>query len=284
MNFYRKKRNKVIPVVTMGAMVLLIFLTSRFPSFSGVLRNGFNTAMLPVNKLAYTAGSAIQGVTERTFGSRLLRERNDQLTIENNLLKEKVNQLETVVANEEYLKQEFALLSKTTYKMVQASITSKEPGNQFVRFSLDRGSASGIKVGDTVTVGAQYDEGTAIEAVVGRVTEVGDYWASVVSIIDERSNLSFVNATTHEYGVVDGKNGSNLTGYAFNPKADINAGDKILTSGLGELYPKGLYIGAATSTEMTEDELTKRIIIKSPVDFSKLSRVLVLIGEETSGE
>ncbi len=268
----------------MGAMVLLIFLTSRFPSFSGVLRNGFNTAMLPVNKLAYTAGSAIQGVTERTFGSRLLRERNDQLTIENNLLKEKVNQLETVVANEEYLKQEFALLSKTTYKMVQASITSKEPGNQFVRFSLDRGSASGIKVGDTVTVGAQYDEGTAIEAVVGRVTEVGDYWASVVSIIDERSNLSFVNATTHEYGVVDGKNGSNLTGYAFNPKADINAGDKILTSGLGELYPKGLYIGAATSTEMTEDELTKRIIIKSPVDFSKLSRVLVLIGEETSGE
>lgn len=284
MNFYRKKRNKVIPVVTMGAMVLLIFLTSRFPSFSGVLRNGFNTAMLPVNKLAYTAGSAIQGVTERTFGSRLLRERNDQLTIENNLLKEKVNQLETVVANEEYLKQEFALLSKTTYKMVQASITSKEPGNQFVRFSLDRGSASGIKVGDTVTVGAQYDEGTAIEAVVGRVTEVGDYWASVVSIIDERSNLSFVSATTHEYGVVDGKNGSNLTGYAFNPKADINAGDKILTSGLGELYPKGLYIGAATSTEMTEDELTKRIIIKSPVDFSKLSRVLVLIGEETSGE
>lgn len=64
-------------------------------------------------------------------------------------------------------------------------------------------------------------------------------------------------------------------------ESKINEKDILLTSGLGGIYPYGIYIGRVATVTMSEDSLRKNITIKSPVDFSHLYRVLVLKQDKT---
>jgi len=57
---------------------------------------------------------------------------------------------------------------------------------------------------------------------------------------------------------------------------DVEVGDVVVTSGLDQIYPKGVTIGVVSS--VTEgDQLTKNIYLSPEVDFRHLEEVLVLL-------
>ena len=58
--------------------------------------------------------------------------------------------------------------------------------------------------------------------------------------------------------------------------SEVEAKDVLLTSGLGGVYPEGIYIGTVSNVTMSQDALKKNITLNSPVDFSHLYRVLIL--------
>ena len=96
------------------------------------------------------------------------------------------------------------------------------------------------------------------------------------SIVDDSNNISFKVARTDDYGVIDERVDNGLKGYLFNTQANVLVGDYVLTSGLGETYPANLFIGETTEVDKQEDNLTKNITVKSPIDFTRLSRVFVI--------
>jgi rod shape-determining protein MreC len=59
--------------------------------------------------------------------------------------------------------------------------------------------------------------------------------------------------------------------------ADIVPGDKIVTSGFGGIYPKGLSIGEVIDVVNEEGGLLKYANLKPAVDFDKLEEVLVIV-------
>ena len=58
--------------------------------------------------------------------------------------------------------------------------------------------------------------------------------------------------------------------------SDVKNSDILLTSGIGGVYPKGLYLGEISNVNMSKDSLRKNVTINSPADFTHLYRVLVL--------
>ena len=62
----------------------------------------------------------------------------------------------------------------------------------------------------------------------------------------------------------------------YKSDADVEIGDKIITSGIGSVFPRDLYIGKVSDVKLSENNLEKKVFVKSPVDFSKLFRVFVL--------
>jgi cell shape-determining protein MreC len=62
--------------------------------------------------------------------------------------------------------------------------------------------------------------------------------------------------------------------------ADVAVGDKIVTSGLDRIYPKGLPVGEVTEIVDTPWEFFKDVRVKPSADFSKLEEVLVLLKED----
>jgi rod shape-determining protein MreC len=79
--------------------------------------------------------------------------------------------------------------------------------------------------------------------------------------------------------IVEG-NGTN----SFMPKmvniardADIIKNDKIITSGFGGIYPKGLLVGEVVDVVNEEGGLLKYAVLKPAVDFDRLEEVLVIV-------
>jgi rod shape-determining protein MreC len=62
--------------------------------------------------------------------------------------------------------------------------------------------------------------------------------------------------------------------------ADIIKGDKVMTSGFGGIYPKGLLIGEVADVADDDGGLLKHAIIKPAVDYDRLEEVFVVIGEK----
>ena len=114
------------------------------------------------------------------------------------------------------------------------------------------------------------------EGIVGRVVEVGDNFAKVVSIIDENNKIAFKVIRTQDGGIISGIVDEKLSGYLFDTKADVMKGDKLFTSGLGGIYVKDIYIGEVKDVVKNDDDLMKNVYVDPAVNFKKLYRVFII--------
>ena len=80
-------------------------------------------------------------------------------------------------------------------------------------------------------------------------------------------------------GVVVGA-GDGMCKMKFVPVgADMKIGDRVISSGLGGIYPKGLMVGTVTRLIKSKEGLFQEVTIKPGADLSRLEEVLVLLPE-----
>lgn len=116
------------------------------------------------------------------------------------------------------------------------------------------------------------------QGLVGHVISVTDKTAKVQTIIDTANTMSCVITTSRDMMIARGTLNQNSTLKAtFIPtEATILEGDKIETSGLGGIYPKGIHIGTIKQVVNTKNITDRYAIIETAVDFEKLETVLVI--------
>nr|WP_296157295.1 rod shape-determining protein MreC [uncultured Blautia sp.] len=190
----------------------------------------------------------------------------DTLTEQNNILIQ--NQAELTRLEELYkLDEEYS-----DYPKVAARIISKDPGNWYDTFMINRGSKDGIRVDNNVIAG---------KGLVGIVTEVGTSWATVRSIIDDSSNVSAMTVGTDDTCVVEGDlelidEGKLRFTQLYDQNDKVTVGERIVTSNISEKYVEGLFIGYVSDIQLDTNNLTKTGTIVTPVDFQHLKDVFVI--------
>src|SRR6185503_6322252 len=97
---------------------------------------------------------------------------------------------------------------------------------------------------------------------------------AAAAVLVERSRVSGVVTGVGSIGELDYRVG--LLGLNYVPgSADVKKGDRLVTSGIDGIYPKGLPVGEIQSAERVGGEW--RIKLKPAVDFSSLEAVLVVL-------
>ena len=122
---------------------------------------------------------------------------------ENQALKARIDELTTEVNSLQQDKYELSNLRELysldqqyqDYQKIGARVISKDAGNWFHSFVIDKGSDDGIKVDMNVIAGS---------GLVGRVTEVNANYSKVISIIDDKSNVSAMVLSTSDTLIVSG--------------------------------------------------------------------------------
>lgn len=273
----RTRKKKISFFFTVIVLLVVIFVSNSNSNFGNISENTLGTVTNTVSKFFYGTISRSLEVFRNIFGTKEIRSENERLRLENVKLKEDVNSMQNVIAKEKFLQEEYNLGLLKKESLLRAYVTARDAKGIFIRFNIDKGSKDGVNVGDIIVQGTSDEENnTYIEAVVGKVVEVGYNWSKVSSLVDNTTNISFKVIRTQFYGVISGQENNLLTGSMYKVDADIVVGDKLMTSGIGGVFPNDLYIGEVTEIRESENKLEKAISVKSPVDFTKLYRVFVL--------
>lgn len=268
----------IVAIVTIILIVIIGISGSNREKITS-FENFIGNLITPIQKAFNNGGESVVGAVKSVGSMTQLRNENQELKEEVAKLRDKVRSYEDIVSKSEYLRNAAILKEKSKFNLVQAQIVGKDPGNWFDRFVIDKGTKDGIKKGDAVIQGIEVDGNVITEGLVGRIVEVGDNWAKVIAIIDGGSSLSFNVIRTQDGGIIKGDFEENMSGYLFDAKADVVKGDKLLTSGLGGIFIKGLYIGEISEISKNSDDLLVNIKVKPAINFNKLQDVFVITGK-----
>ncbi len=265
--------SKHLLVIMVIVCIGLILATFSSNVVSAPIRNVFGTIVSPfqngINRIGTSLAeqfSGFQDVKELAKENKELQEQIDSLTETNNALIQSQLELERLEALYQ-LDQEYP-----QYNKVGAQVISKEPGNWYSTFIVNKGTEDGIQVDMNVI---------AQGGLIGIVTEVGKNWAEVRSIIDDSSNVSAMAATTSESCVVSGNLlGMNSGKIDFSGLRDkdnaVIEGTSIVTSNISDKYLTGLLIGYVGDIAMDSNNLTKSGTIIPAANFRSLREVLII--------
>ena len=118
------------------------------------------------------------------------------------------------------------------------------------------------------------------EGLVGYTYEVFDTTAKVITIIDDQASLAALIESSRDQGAVKGTLGS--TGeplcrmYYLSADSVPRPGDRVITSGVGVSFPKGLLIGYVRESTRAIEDNKHYIVVEPAADFEHIENVLVL--------
>jgi rod shape-determining protein MreC len=116
----------------------------------------------------------------------------------------------------------------------------------------------------------------ANEGVVGKLMMVAPDASRVLLIDDHNSALDAIDQRSRARGIIAGVIEDGLVMKYVDRSQDIRAGDKIVTSGMDGIFPRGLLIGAVAQVSQERSGLFLNVEVASAVDFHKLEQLLVL--------
>lgn len=159
----------------------------------------------------------------------------------------------------------------TKFNLLGASVIARDYGTWMNTLMIDRGTDSGIKTYMPVIVP---------QGVVGFVSEVYLKTARVQLVLDPRTTVGGIvqRPASRVASKVSGNSGKQgvLSFINIAKEADVIKGDRVVTSGYGGVYPKGLLIGTVENVSDDLEKVSLDADIRPAVDFGHLEEVFVI--------
>ena len=265
-----KKRNDAIGVIiTIIVLILLVFLSNLKIEKISYVENAFSKIVMPIQNGFTYVKNKIQGNNEYFANVDSLKKENSELDKKNSELEEKLRRLEMIESENKTLR-EYLNLSEQykQYKTMPAYIINKDTSNYSKIFVINAGSKSGIQKDMTVI---------AAEGLVGHVISVTDNTAKVQTIIDSSNIVSATVENSGDNVICRGMiENRKLKATYVSTTTTLTQGEKLYTSGMGGIYPKGIYIGTIQEIVDTKNITDRYFIVETAVDFENLETVLVI--------
>ena len=260
--------------------LILIIVSSVSSSVNNVLRTGINTVLMPMQKGLNKIGSYVSGQVDNLTELDQIRQENERLSEEVAQLREDNTRYQLQQAELEQYQELLDMKEQyPDYETTWAHIISKNSGNWYQTFKIDKGSADGIQVDMNVI---------ADGGLVGIVTSVETNTATVSTIIDDGRSVSAMALISQAPCIVTGdlllyEEGRLLLQY-IDKDDNLENNYKIVTSNTSSEYLPGILIGYAADLEVDSNNLTKSGYLIPVVDFSQLDSVLVITTLKETGE
>jgi rod shape-determining protein MreC len=253
-------------ILILGFCLFLVFLNPK-KVFNPLFEIFFKLS-LPFQKTFYALGQGTSNTLIFWNSLNEIKEENKKLIKENSaLLVETINQKELQRENEE-LRKQMGLIPSKNFNLEASFVVGQNPQKLGSWILIDKGENSGIKTGMPVIV----SQGILI----GEVEEVYPNMAKAILLTDSESVINVRDSETEAKGVVRGKFGLGLVLEMVSQDDTLNAGDSIITSGLGGNLPKGLLVGKIQESKASLDRIFQEAIVVAPVKYSNLDVVFVI--------
>lgn len=266
----REKKNIFGTIIIVFVFIILLFITKVETKKAPFLERITNKVVMPIqNGLVYLKNK-IEDNADFFESIEMLQEENKQLQEKNRNLEQQVREMEIIKAENTTLREYLNMTDKYyEYTTVPAYIIEKDLTNLNNTIIINVGTEDGIYEGMPVITE---------QGLVGYTISSTSKTAKVKTIIDQSSSTSAITKTSKDSLVAKGitNNYREITLTHIDSQAKLIVGDTIETSGLGGIYPKGIFIGTIKEIIETKNVSERYAIVETAVDFSKLDTVLVI--------
>ncbi len=259
---FKKDKNKKKLLIIIIVITLIILL-----SISLLIKRNNNTILkdisISINKIIIYPFTSFNKDKNKDQTETYLIQKN----INSSLEKEIQELKETLELNK----------TLTEYKPVNSTILSRNKSYWFNTITIDKGSSSGIKPNMAVITK---------NGLIGKINKVSKTSSEVKLITSDDVNFKIsIAIKTNEvdnFAILNGYDNKTklIKATGIDKTTNINIGDSVVTSGLGEFFPAGIYIGTVEKIEKDKYNLSKTAYIKLSQNFNDIHYVTVLKVKE----
>ncbi|MBM7697882.1 rod shape-determining protein MreC [Kurthia huakuii] len=199
---------------------------------------------------------------------------------ENKRLKSRLEEFGTLQAEVNELTVENKRLQKLVgkqdslrkYDPIQANVIARNPDQWEEKLILNQGSNDGVKLNMAVITA---------QGLIGKVVQTTPQTSEVellsTSNTNYRVSATIANKKKETNGLIEGydRKRGELILKRVDSELSVKKGDKVTTSGLGGIFPKGILIGEVTKVSTDDFGLTKLAYVKPAADFSMIDHVII---------
>lgn len=269
----RQRRTGITTLVLAVASIALMAADSQF-DWTRYLRSTLLSALYPVQRAASVPVVLAQTLNEEIHQHIRVYRANERLREDNRRLKIQAQRLAALREENNRLRQLLNEAEHLERSVSAAQVIAESPDPFHHILTVSRGREDGVHKGQPVI---------SADGLVGQVGTLTPYSAQVILLTDPNSGIPVLVRNSRVRGILAGMGSKNRLELRYVPtSAEVAAGDTLITSGLGEVYPKGLV--AARVTKVVQDprapfsEITARPV--APV--AQLEDVLLLHRGSTS--
>lgn len=264
----------LVIVLLLGNFILMAFDAREITSGQRIIRVWSQTAADFVQSPVTTLSSSFSNY----FGS-IANLRSAQT--ENDLLKQRVQELEVELKGSEELANEnrrlkslLDLKETSKYKVLPARIIGRDPSVWFDSSIINRGSLDGVKLNMPIVTNG---------GLVGRVTAVSPLTAQVDLITLDKSGVAGVIgeiSTSNILGVIKGTSKRDVLEMRYVPgSVEVLPGQTVYTTGQDGIYPAGLKVGEIVEVTPGSATTAHQIFVRPSAGIDSMQEVGVLLYE-----
>lgn len=271
-DFFRQNGLLILIAAVLLALVMLV-MSLLLGGIANPLSNLLGIVTTPVRN----GINSFLGWTEGVYHDAFER---DQIQAENETYKQRIAELEEQSRQAEAALRENERLrnllelrpQQRSFTLESATVTGRGASNWNAAITISKGSLHEIAVGDCVV-----DEYWNL---VGIVREVGTNWATVSTVVDAETEMGGKLARTDGAAILEGDfalMGEGKLKLTFLPEnSELIAGDMVLTSGMGGVYPSGLVVGHVEEVHTEASGMTRYAVIEPESELDGLEQVFVI--------
>lgn len=248
-------------------LFILLVIQSRNPNVTGPFKGILGNMINPVVYYSKSFTGFFSNITDNYIFLINVKKNNDELQKEVNQLTLNNALLSETKSEYNRLKKLLRFKEAYNFETIACNIIAKNIDSYVKYFIIDRGKNDGIEVNDSII---------SFEGLIGNVSEVYINTSKVSIILNIKTNVSILNFRTRIVGILNGNGKGNLSVNYYDRLDAVVAGDLIITSGLGGVYPKGIPVGSVTKAIKDQTGVFQKLEVKSKVNFYKLENVLVI--------
>ncbi len=264
-----------------GVLFLIAFLLTILIGATSILlqgstdpiTNAMGVITTPFRNVSATVTAWGEGIYDFWQNHQELDRKVQSLEVEVAQLEEQVREGQEALRENAQLRELLSLQAKRRdFVFESAKVTARSFTGWESTLSLNKGKNADIALGDCVV--------TETGDLVGVVSSLGENWCTVSTIISTDISMGGTVFRTYSAGVLEGDFSlmaqGNLRLSYLGEDAQLVAGDQVLTSGVGDVYPGGLTVGKILGVFSEPSGMSRYAVVEPDVDLSTLIEVFII--------
>lgn len=233
-----------------------------------IIRTLILDGLTPIERLVDVSIHGVAAIWTNYFDLIDTRRENQDLRAQNAELRMEIARNRSEVSEAERLRRFFDLSPLMSGDRVAARVIGRDATLSRQTITIDKGTSGGLHVDAAVVTP---------DGVVGRVIHAA-HWSAIVQLItDPDSAVGVTVGESRVQGIVQGAGGGGLRLEHVDDTRELHAGDRLVTSGTDQIYPKGLPLGEVVALGPVQN-LMRTAEVRPSADLGRLEEVLCLIN------